>query len=51
MLVFPAGIQGGVRRFFGLTPLTPHADAGPLARLNSLRRRPPASDHQEEGTT
>jgi branched-chain amino acid transport system permease protein len=48
MLVFPAGIQGGLRRFFGLTPPT---DAGPLARLNSLRRRPPASEHQEEGTT
>ena len=48
MLVFPAGIQGGLRRFFGLTP---PADAGPLARLNSLRRRPPASEHQEEGTT
>jgi branched-chain amino acid transport system permease protein len=51
MLLFPAGIQGGLRRFFGLTPLTPRSEAGPLARLNSLRRRPPASDHQEEGTT
>ncbi|HUL24420.1 MAG TPA: branched-chain amino acid ABC transporter permease [Streptosporangiaceae bacterium] len=48
MLLFPAGIQGGLRRFFGLTPPT---DAGPFARLNSLRRRPPASEHQEEGTT
>jgi len=48
MLVFPDGIQGGLRRFWGLTP---PAAAVPLARLNSLRRHPPASEHQEEGTT
>lgn len=48
ILVFPNGIQGGVRRFWGLTP---PADSGPHSRLNSLRRRPPASEHQEEGTT
>jgi branched-chain amino acid transport system permease protein len=48
ILVFPDGIQGGLRRFAGLTP---PAAAVPLARLNSLRRRPPASEHQEEGTT
>jgi hypothetical protein len=47
MLIFPEGIQGGLRRFWGITP--PGATA-PFARLNSLRRRPPASDHQEEGT-
>jgi branched-chain amino acid transport system permease protein len=48
MLIFPEGIQGGLRRFWGITP--PAATA-PLTRLNSLRRRPPASEHQEEGTT
>jgi branched-chain amino acid transport system permease protein len=43
MLVFPAGIQGGLRRLFG--------SAAPAASvpLNALRRRRPASEHQEEG--
>ena len=40
MLVFPAGIQGGLRRFFG--PAT-------AAPLTALRRRAPGSEHQEEG--
>lgn len=40
MLVFPAGIQGGLRRLLGLPAATP---------LNALRRRTPASEHQEEG--
>jgi len=48
MLLFPNGIQGGLRRFFGLTP---PAATGPHIRFNSLRRRRPASEHQEEGTT
>jgi branched-chain amino acid transport system permease protein len=48
ILIFPDGIQGGLRRLFGLPPPTA---AVPLARLNSFRRRPPASEHQEEGTT
>jgi branched-chain amino acid transport system permease protein len=48
MLVLPDGIQGGLRWFAGLTL---PAAAAPLARLNSLRRHPPASEHQEEGTT
>jgi branched-chain amino acid transport system permease protein len=39
MLVFPAGIQGGLRRLFG-----------PAAGLNALRRQAPATEHQEEGT-
>jgi branched-chain amino acid transport system permease protein len=47
MLVFPDGIQGGLRWFWGFSP---PAAPPPLARLNSLRRRPPASEHQEEGT-
>ncbi len=47
MLVFPAGIQGGLRWFWGLTP---PAAPPPLARLKSSRRHPPASEHQEEGT-
>jgi branched-chain amino acid transport system permease protein len=45
MLVFPAGIQGGLRRLFG--PAAPVA----AAPFNPLRRRHPASEHQEEGTT
>jgi branched-chain amino acid transport system permease protein len=45
MLVFPAGIQGGIRRLFG--PAAPAA----AAPFNVLRRHAPASDHQEEGTT
>jgi branched-chain amino acid transport system permease protein len=39
MLVFPAGIQGGLRRLFG-----------PAAGLNAMRRQAPAAEHQEEGT-
>jgi len=45
MLVFPAGIQGGLRRLFG--PAAPAA----AAPINALRRRRPASEHQEEGST
>ncbi len=42
MLVFPAGIQGGVRRLLGLAaPAAP----GPFP---ALRRRLPATNHQEE---
>jgi branched-chain amino acid transport system permease protein len=44
MLVFPAGIQGGLRRFFGLAQ---PAVSGPF---NSVRRRWPAREHQEEQT-
>jgi branched-chain amino acid transport system permease protein len=44
MLVFPAGIQGGIRRLLG--PAAPAA----AAPLNALRRRAPASTHQEEGS-
>ena len=43
MLVFPAGIQGGLRRLFG--PAAPAA----VVPLNALRRRRPATEHQEEG--
>jgi len=43
MLVFPAGIQGGLRRLFG--PAAPAA----AVPLNALRRRRPASEQQEEG--
>jgi len=45
MLVFPAGIQGGIRRLLG--PAAPAA----AAPLSALRRRASASSHQEEGTT
>jgi branched-chain amino acid transport system permease protein len=44
MLVFPDGIQGGLRRLF--KPMTP--DAGILR--GTPRRRTPASEHQEEGS-
>ena len=47
MLLFPAGIQGGLRRFFGLTPPAAAAPRPP----QFLARHPPASEHQEEGTT
>jgi branched-chain amino acid transport system permease protein len=45
MLVFPAGIQGGLRRLFG--PAAPAA----AVPISVLRRRRPASEHQKEGTT
>lgn len=44
MLVFPTGIQGGLRRLFG-----PAASAAG-ASLKALRRRARDSKHQEEGT-
>ena len=43
MLVFPAGIQGALRRLLG--PVAP-ARAAPF---NALRGQAPASEHQEEG--
>jgi branched-chain amino acid transport system permease protein len=43
MLLFPAGIQGAIRRLLG--PVTPAA----TAPFNSLRRQAPASEHQKEG--
>jgi branched-chain amino acid transport system permease protein len=45
MLAFPAGIQGGLRRLF--RPAAPVV----AAPFNPLRRREPAGEHQEEGTT
>ncbi len=45
MLLFPTGIQGGLRRLLG--PAAPAASAP----LNALRRHAPASEHQEEGTS
>jgi branched-chain amino acid transport system permease protein len=42
MLVFPTGIQGGLRRLFG--PVRPVASAP----YHSIRRRGPAEEHQEE---
>ena len=44
MLLFPSGIQGGLRRLLG--PVAPAASAP----FNALRRHAPASEHQEEGT-
>jgi branched-chain amino acid transport system permease protein len=44
MLLFPAGIQGGVRRMLG--PVTPVQ--GPP--FSTWRRHRPATEHQEEGT-
>src|SRR5580692_4556172 len=45
MLVFPYGIQGGLRRLAGqFLPAPP-------TRLGSPDRRPPVSEHQEEGTS
>ncbi len=45
MLLFPAGIQGGIRRFLG--PAAPVA-TGPFS---AMRRRGPASEHQEKGVS
>jgi branched-chain amino acid transport system permease protein len=45
MLLFPSGIQGGLRRLLG--PVAPAASAP----FNALRRHAPASEHQEEGTS
>ena len=45
MLLFPAGIQGAVRRLLG--PAAPSA-GGPIS---SLRRRAPAIDNPEEGAS
>jgi branched-chain amino acid transport system permease protein len=45
MLLFPGGIQGGVRRLFG--PTAPVA----AAPLNVLRRHAPVADNKKEGTT
>jgi len=45
MLAFPAGLQGALGRLHGPAR---RAAAGPLSLL---RRRAPASEHQEEGTT
>ncbi len=44
MLLFPSGIQGGLRRLLG--PVAPAASTP----FNALRRHAPASKHQEEGT-
>jgi branched-chain amino acid transport system permease protein len=60
MLVFPQGIQGGLRRL--ATPFlpTPPTRLGPPGQrppasehegLDSPYRRPPVSEHQEEGTS
>jgi branched-chain amino acid transport system permease protein len=45
MLVFPAGIQGALRRLFG--PASPAAGTP----LSAWRRHTSTSEHQEEGTT
>jgi branched-chain amino acid transport system permease protein len=61
MLVFPYGIQGGLRRLAGqFLPTSPTRPGSPGQRapagehaedLDSPYRRPPVSEHQEEGTS
>ena len=61
MLVFPYGIQGGLRRLAGqFLPSSPTRLGSPGRRApagehaedpDSPYRRPPVSEHQEEGTT
>jgi branched-chain amino acid transport system permease protein len=46
MLLFPTGIQGGIRRFLGLAA---PAAASPLSALR--RQEPPSKRHQEKGIT
>jgi branched-chain amino acid transport system permease protein len=64
MLVFPNGIQGGVRRLLGPARPAASGSLGALRRtaqpgggrpgaggsLNAFRRQAPASEHPEEGT-
>ena len=45
MLLFPGGIQGGLRRLFG--PVAPAA----TVPLSVFRRQAPATDNQKEGTS
>jgi branched-chain amino acid transport system permease protein len=61
MLVFPNGIQGGLRRLAGQFVATPPTRLGSPGQRrpadehaedpNSPYRRPPVSEHQEEGTS
>jgi branched-chain amino acid transport system permease protein len=51
MLAFPGGIQGGLRRFLGLRGPGARPASTALRPLKALRRRAPASQHEEEGTT
>ena len=61
MLIFPQGIQGGLRRLARQFLSTPPTHLGPPGRpapasertedLDSPYRRPPVSEHQEEGTS
>jgi len=46
MLLFPTGIQGGIRRFLGLAA---PAAASPFSALR--RQEPPSKRHQEKGMT
>jgi branched-chain amino acid transport system permease protein len=45
MLLFPAGIQGGIRRILGLGAVPA------IAPFSALRRHTPAKEHQQKGTT
>jgi branched-chain amino acid transport system permease protein len=48
MLVFPGGIQGGLRRLAGLTPPAPRFE--PLRWRTPAREHPEHREHQEEGS-
>ncbi|MDR0343133.1 MAG: branched-chain amino acid ABC transporter permease, partial [Nocardiopsaceae bacterium] len=48
MLVFPDGIQGGLRRLAGLTPPGPRFE--PLRWRTPAREHPEHREHQEEGS-
>ncbi|HEY0719267.1 MAG TPA: branched-chain amino acid ABC transporter permease [Streptosporangiaceae bacterium] len=49
MLVFPAGIQGGLRRLFGSAAVAPTARPRWLIPFTSLRRPAQSRENQEEG--
>jgi len=61
MLVFPYGIQGGLRRLARQFLSTPPTRPGPPGQrqpagehaedVDAPYRRPPVSEHQEEGTS
>jgi hypothetical protein len=49
MLVFPAGIQGGLRRLFGSAAVAPTAPPRRRIPFTSLRRPAQGRENQEEG--
>ena len=49
MLVFPAGVQGGLRRLFGSAPVNSPAMSRLRIPFTALRRPAQGGENQEEG--